>query len=507
MYKLLIVDDEDFEREGMAHLIDWGKYEIEMVGTAWNGVDAFQQIEKLHPDMVLTDIKMPVMNGIELIQKVRETYPDIEFAVLSGYGEYEFTSKAMEQGVRHYVLKPCDEDKVLEVMGKVKKDVDARRKRICREEEYRNRIMPKARQQLFRNILLEREDVRADRLFTQQEEAEGLPGRVRLLVFRGEESFDELEEFALGNILGELMGEQRMKTYVSTVVKNDAVMLVTDTEPEKLVPIVCRLRREFGKIRKEPVRAALSGSGDMGSLAALYRQTQELFNSSDGLEKEALLHDGLFDGKKQNTDFLVDFAVIGKTCNYAELLQALQLAFLRMQYRSFSFSDKRDMMNRVLRITCLESLREEESPVDENAQDLMITAARQIFRRSERREADNKESIRYRQILEEIYRHFQDQEFCLHYLAAEILYMNENYCGKLFLKMCGKKFTKFLLDARIAAAEQLMRLEPDIMVGRVSEMVGFASDGQYFSKAFKKSKGMAPSEYREKIRLGDSGIA
>lgn len=181
----------------------------------------------------------------------------------------------------------------------------------------------------------------------------------------------------------------------------------------------------------------------------------------------------------------------------------MQLAFLRMQHRGFSFSDKRDMMNRVLRITCLESLREEGIPTDENAQDLMIAAARQISRHSEKKEADNKEGIRYRQILEEIYRHFQDKEFCLHYLAAEVLYMNENYCGKLFLKMCGKKFTKFLLDARIAAAEQLMRLEPDIMVGRVSEMVGFASDGQYFSKAFKKSKGMAPSEYREKIRLGE----
>lgn len=79
--------------------------------------------------------------------------------------------------------------------------------------------------------------------------------------------------------------------------------------------------------------------------------------------------------------------------------------------------------------------------------------------------------------------------------------MNEDYCGKLFLKMSGIKFTKFFLDARIAAAEQLMKSEPDIMVGRVAEMVGFASDGQYFSKAFRKSKGMSPREYRERIRL------
>ena len=64
MYKLLIVDDEDFEREGMAQMIDWKQYDIEMAGTAWNGVEALQKIEALRPDMILTDIKMPVMNGI-----------------------------------------------------------------------------------------------------------------------------------------------------------------------------------------------------------------------------------------------------------------------------------------------------------------------------------------------------------------------------------------------------------------------------------------------------------
>lgn len=502
MYKLLIVDDEDFEREGMAQLIDWSGQEIDMVGTAWNGLDAFRKIEMLRPDMILTDIKMPVMDGIELIQKVRETYPNIEFAVLSGYGEYEYTSRAMEQGVKHYILKPCDEDKVIEVMGKVKKDIDVKRAQIRREEEYKKRMMPRAQQQLFRNLLLDREKENGGRIFPDFENDGEIPQNIRLLVFRSGESFDGLEEFVLGNMLEELLEAQKMMVYASTVVRNDAVILIPDTWPEKLVPIVRRIRKEFMKIRKEPVRTALSGSGDVDNLASLYRQTEELFRMGEELKNEVLLHYGMFEGKKQDADLLIDFAVVGKTQDYAELLQALQVTFLRMQQRNFSLLEKRNLMSLVLRLLYKESFAYEgDLSVEESGQGLMVAAARQIYSHSGKKDDDSKESLRYRQILEEIYRHFQDQKLCLHYLATDILYMNEDYLGRFFQKMGGKKFTKFLLDARIFAAEQLMCLESDVMVYQVSEMVGYASDGQYFSKIFKKSTGLTPSEYREKAQL------
>lgn len=99
LYKILIVDDEEIEREGMAGLIEWEQYGMILVGTAWNGIEGLEKIRTLSPDIVLTDIKMPGMDGIELIQNTREQMPWVEFVVLSGYGEYEYTSKAMEQGI------------------------------------------------------------------------------------------------------------------------------------------------------------------------------------------------------------------------------------------------------------------------------------------------------------------------------------------------------------------------------------------------------------------------
>ena len=112
MYKLLIVDDEKIEREGMAEFIDWNTYGIEIAGTAWNGQAGYEKVLETHPDIVMTDIKMPVMDGIGLIRKLKEEFPDIQVIVLSGYGEYEYTSQAMEMGVKYYILKPCDEERI-----------------------------------------------------------------------------------------------------------------------------------------------------------------------------------------------------------------------------------------------------------------------------------------------------------------------------------------------------------------------------------------------------------
>lgn len=496
MYKLLIVDDEDFEREGIAQLIDWEKHGIQMAGTAWNGVDALQKTEALHPDMILTDIKMPVMNGIELIRKVGEKYPDIEFAVLSGYGEYEFTSQAMEEGVRHYILKPCDEEKILETMEKVKKDVDRKREKARKERDYMNRAMPQAQKQLFRNLLLAREAGNEAALFQTQGKT---PGNIRLLVFRSVFSFDGLEEFMLENMLEELLESEQIRALASTVVRNDAVVLISEASPEKLINAVSRIQREFGKGREEPIRAALSGNGQITVLAGLYRQTEELFRIGEVMADEPLLHYGMFEGKKQDVELLIDFDIVGKTTDYAELLQSLQLSFLRMQKKGFSLSEKREIADWMIRLLYGEELEtDEECMADESGQSLMVSAARQIFRHME--EAGGKDGQRYRKALEEIYCSFQDQRLCLHWLTTEVLYINEDYFGRFFRKMNGKRFTEFIQDTKISIAERIMQLEPDIMVYEVSEMLGYAPDGQYFSKVFRKSKGMTPGEYREKMQ-------
>lgn len=345
MYKLLIVDDEEIEREGMAKYIPWKEYQVELVGTAWNGMEGYEKVKQLQPDIVLTDIKMPVMNGIELIKKVRKELPDIEFIVLSGYGEYEFTSQAMEEGIRHYILKPCDEEKIAEVIEKVKNKISMRRSKreqVQAVTQKVHQLMPRAREQVFQNLLLAREQLKGN--YEQfLEEYGNVDKAVRLLAIRTEESFDQLEQFVLGNILGELLGSE--KVLLSTVIQQDVLFLVEAEDRELIEKAVERTKQEYSRLEKSTVTAAVSESGSIHSLAAFYKETQELFWMSTPEQKKKLLYYGMFKEVKDETSLFIDYEVIQRTDDYAEILSELSLSFMKMEIMGYSYERKRKQPN------------------------------------------------------------------------------------------------------------------------------------------------------------------
>lgn len=116
MLKMIIVDDEKIIRETIHSIIDWNALGIEVVAVCKDGIEAFDAILDEYPDIVMTDIKMPGISGLELIAKVQEAELAIEFVILSGYGEFEFAQTAMKYGVKHYLLKPSNEEEIIQVM-------------------------------------------------------------------------------------------------------------------------------------------------------------------------------------------------------------------------------------------------------------------------------------------------------------------------------------------------------------------------------------------------------
>lgn len=118
MYKLVIVDDEKIIRETISNLIDWETLNIQIVGVCKDGIEAFDCIMDECPDLVMTDIRMPGLTGLDLIEKVRSSNPNIEFIILSGYGEFEYAKTAMEQEVKYYLLKPCNENDISDAVRK-----------------------------------------------------------------------------------------------------------------------------------------------------------------------------------------------------------------------------------------------------------------------------------------------------------------------------------------------------------------------------------------------------
>lgn len=130
--KVIVVDDEVVIREGIIHSIDWSKYGIEMAGEASNGKEAINLTEEIKPDIIITDIRMPVMDGLELAKSLVGT--NIKIIILTGYDEFEYAQKAIKYRVSEFILKPVGADELVRVVLKLQEEILKEKKK----EEDRN---------------------------------------------------------------------------------------------------------------------------------------------------------------------------------------------------------------------------------------------------------------------------------------------------------------------------------------------------------------------------------
>jgi two-component system, response regulator YesN len=124
MIKLLIVDDEEEIRSGIRDIIDWESNDICVCGEASNGVEALKLIDELSPDILLIDIRMPVKNGLEVIEAIAERKLSVRSIVLSGYDDFSYAQKSMKFGASDYLLKPCRPQEILDTVLKVKASIE-----------------------------------------------------------------------------------------------------------------------------------------------------------------------------------------------------------------------------------------------------------------------------------------------------------------------------------------------------------------------------------------------
>ncbi|MEK4652691.1 response regulator [Niallia sp. FSL W8-0954] len=124
MKKVLIVDDEPVIREGLPYIIDWQEYGFEIVGAAQNGKEGIKLINEYQPDLVITDIRMPEMDGLEMIQTAQKRGETFYSIILSGYSEFTYAQKAIRLGTVSYLLKPIDEDELTDILLGIRKEVD-----------------------------------------------------------------------------------------------------------------------------------------------------------------------------------------------------------------------------------------------------------------------------------------------------------------------------------------------------------------------------------------------
>ena len=503
MYKLLIVDDEQIEREGMAQFIPWEKYDVRLLNTAWNGVDALEKIQKEMPDIVLTDIKMPIMNGIELIERLSETYKNIVIIVLSGYGEYEFTSRAMEYGVRHYVLKPCDEDKIISVINHAKEEVDIRRQKLIKEKEYhtiKRELLPHAKGEIFRRV------IKGKHLSEKEMEVlrEDLPKkgeRFRLIAMKNNiTGFEYIEQFILGNILGEILDMSSVPLFTSI---DDMVFFAVDADSDtKLKDAVKKTLDEFARMKTKSIDSAASCVSDITQADSLYKQIIYLFALGEKSESVGLLCYPE-EEESENNGYYFDFENLKKARRFDEILFEVTLATKKMQSRGLS-NDKTQKNFEAFVVMWSSYIEKGKTNgfkiSDINSRNNIIVDVSEWLAETLNLHLPGKEGERMEKILSVVYCNIDNTELNIQYIAKNILYMNEDYFGRVFARNIQVKFSTYLEQCRIKMAKRLLQYNPDMKIAALTELIGYPVDGQYFSKIFRKICNQTPTEYRESLK-------
>ena len=151
MYKVVFAEDETSIRENVCRVIEWEKYDFKIVAAASDGEEALSALRQHQPDLLITDIRMPFMDGLTLCREARKILPAIKMVILSGFAEFDYAREAIELGVQDYLLKPITPTKLISMLTKLHDQLEEERKRLA----YHNRLVEDLRgaeQQLMEDV-------------------------------------------------------------------------------------------------------------------------------------------------------------------------------------------------------------------------------------------------------------------------------------------------------------------------------------------------------------------
>lgn len=509
MYKVLLVDDEKLERESIARLIDWEKNGIKFIGAAKDGIEAYEMICKDKPDIVITDIKMPEMNGLQLIEKVKNVYPAIVFAILSGYGEYEYTSIAMLYGVRHYILKPCDGKKIIEVIEDIKKELHLKEEETIRFNSLKGnfeKVLPLSKEQFLRELVLTNGYSQGyidyyKSLYNINNEF------LQLIICIVDRKCEFEEKSALRSIAEEI---QPNRIYLSAIMEDEILLLTEAMEKAKLLDLINSIRSACLEKFSINVVVAVSDQGDLFELHTMYDDTRSLMKYRYLMPEGSILTKSDVKAKKleNNIDFANDYENIVSAIKEgkADVLNIkLKIFFSKIELKNISMYETEKYCKKLYQIlndqfskeinwkyeNVFNQIAEYEEP--KQMFSALTTLTGDICRmKGAMRQANS--NMLVETIIKCIMENINNPELSLTWIAKEVVFMNEEYLGRIFHKTMNEKFSQYVHKMRMEIAKNLIESSDELKVYKISKIVGF-EDSQYFSKLFKKYTGFKPSEY------------
>ncbi|MGG4219066.1 response regulator transcription factor [Paenibacillus jamilae] len=514
MIRVVIVDDEPKLRQGLQTLIPWKSLGFTVIATAANGKEALEVIEEKAPDVVIVDIRMPVMDGLQLIEHLRSGGHHMHFIILSGYADFEYAKQAIQYGVFDYLLKPVDIDEMSSSLKRIRERIEEERLQTeWRKKEGINR-------DLYLHSLLVPQEKTEDpsKLRSKAAEADLLWTNYEVVVV-----YPRVSEVDRSDAVYQLSSGLKAKiegqmTGLVTVIPPYAVLLLN-------APLRGRERREmlYNEIRNTVgnVRFAAATGGGVSApedICQSFLRAQEAVKQSFFSEKNRLLgpcpllspvldSPRLYVDKAEETMEELIFGLyysleVGNQTIILPLLNEAA-AFFRKQAQdeksikeSFFFLSNA-VIHKLTAGFCIELKETEEVSRFLNGiyqhdylQDLLEEIYRFLLALAKDSEPRGKEQ-EFKKMIDFIHRHYADN-LRLETLSRLLNYSTA-YLGQLFKNKTGEYFNTYLDRVRIQKAKEL--LDQGMKVYEVAESVGYTSVNYFYSK-FKRYEGCSPSEYR-----------
>ena len=534
--KVFLVEDEMVIRRGIKNSIDWEKEGYIFCGEASDGELAYPMIIKEKPDILITDIRMPFMDGLELCKLVKKELPNIKILILSGYDEFDYAKEAIRLGVTEYLLKPISSGKLLEALNGVsesirreKEDKDLVRKYM---EEMRENTEHE-KQKFFEQMIAGNLSM-ADALETGKKYEMNLSaGMYNLLLFRftlGEENRKS----------GELLGEaeyaiEKLTERLEYVfefqrgVEGWAFLLMADNE-EQMSERVKELSKDLEEIMKN--YSTIAYFGGIGQPVARLRELEESFREAERalaarftmelnriisvedirmaqnvdtlddieitsfgeIEKtRTMLEKFLNNGAEDEIDEFVDVYINELPEENLKSVLMRQYIIMDAYIVMMSFCEK------------IEGIEGEMQAQSEELKNSMKTSQtleeiKNYIRMLLKKIIGVRDTIsgrRYSDIIEiakdQIRKTYMSDEISLNTIAAEVG-MSPSYFSSIFSKEMGKTFVEYLTEIRMDRAKELLMCS-SMKTSEIGYKVGY-KDPHYFSYIFKKTQNCTPKEFR-----------
>lgn len=539
-YKIMLVDDEEEVRTSIIRKIDWQDAGFEVIGDAENGKEALEKIEQNEPDVVLTDIRMPYMDGLEMAENIRQRYPSIKIVIFSGFDEFEYAKKAIKLNVIEYILKPVNVEELTAILKKIKKNLD--------EEIEQKRNVTLLRESYIKSLPALREHFLNDLIQGGMEETQieeklneyaiDVAGAVKWVIaaihLEPDEKVDkavslhqqrELIPISVRNLIEEkLEGQYRFIVFHSSFETILLVAIDKDNTQTGLIALLGDICKETKKILEVSVTIGVGESSS--SLTDLSRPCHTALNAlgyraitgSGGVicigDMEPSGHEKLrFDSRMESE--LIAAVKFGPEEKIRSVIDGIvsRMEDARVHYRQYQayvlaiinvltqLSQQYD-----LRISEMFGVENDYFEIlgrvqkMENVRPYLTEVALKMNAGMEEERSNTTKNV-IREAKQYIQDNFQDPDLSVEKICRH-LHMSPAYFSTMFKKETGQAYIAYLTDVRLGRAVELL-MATDDKTYIIAEKVGYPEQN-YFSYVFKKKFGVSPTRYRTAHRSGEA---